>query len=53
MFSESRLITPYFQQMTLRSKILKIIHNTPFFGTEWISLGLSIILIILGAEGFS
>ena len=42
MFGESRLITSYFQQMTLRSKIPKIIHNTRFFGAEWIILGWSI-----------
>ena len=27
MFGETKIVTPYFQQMTLRSKILKIIHT--------------------------
>ena len=27
MFDETRLSTPYFQQMTVRSKIPKIIHT--------------------------
>ena len=27
MFGETRLVTPYFQQMTLRFKISKIIHT--------------------------
>ena len=40
MFDETRLATPYFQQMTLRSRIFKIIH-TPlhFWSGLWIILG--------------
>ena len=42
MFDDTRLTIPYFQQMTLRSKIPKIIHATL---QKWI--GVWIILEIL------
>ena len=63
MFSETRLTTSYFQQMTLCSEILKIIHIPPQkWSGVWIILGLEcdlfwnevlIIFIILGAKYFS
>ena len=63
MFGKTWLVTPYFQQMTLRSKIPEnISHLAPkmdlsvnYFGVEYelVWSGVSIILIILGAECFS
>jgi hypothetical protein len=62
MFDETKLATPYFQQMTLYSKIPNIIPQIPkngpkygLFGVECALFwsGVSIILIILGAECFS
>ena len=62
MFGETRLTIPYFQQMTLHSKISKIIHiplkkmdrNVNYFGVEcelfW--SGVSILFIILGMKCF-
>ena len=44
-FGETRLNIPYFQQMTFRSKIPKIIHTPLQFGG-----GVSINLIIFGVE---
>ena len=54
MFGETKLATPYFQQMTLHSKIPKIIHTSLHFGAEchlfWSEL--SIILEIWSGVSF-
>ena len=43
MFSKTRLVIPYFQQITLRFKILKIIHNPlQKWSGVWIMLELNV-----------